>query len=134
MMANDIAKATITGNLVRDAELSFLNTGDAKCVFTVASNKSRKSGDGWSDYANFFSCTLWGKRAESLTQYLVKGTFVVVDADIHHNRWEKDGEKRERIEFQVKEVRFFSRDNGGGGRVQSAPAKNADVFEDDVPF
>ncbi len=105
--------ANITGNLTRDTELKSLNNGTAVCSFTVAVNERKKNQQGeWEDYANFIDCTLFGVRAEKLTQYLTKGTKVAVSGRLHQSRWHDDkGNSRNRIEIVVDEIELMSRGN-----------------------
>ncbi len=69
----DINSVILVARLVRDAEIKYTNTGYAILNFSVASNRSVKRNDTWEDEVSFFNCTLFGKRAESLAQYLIKG-------------------------------------------------------------
>jgi len=76
------------GNLVRDAEMKFLSNGTAVSKFAIAVNERRKQGEQWVDEANFFDVVLYGKSAENLNQYLVKGKQVAVEGKLHQSRWE----------------------------------------------
>ena len=63
---------TVAGTLGRDAEVRYLNNGDAVCNFSVADSQGREKPTIW------WNCTLYGKRAEALSQYLSKGQQVTV--------------------------------------------------------
>lgn len=126
----NINRAIIAGNLVRDAELRHAQSGLAVMTFGVAVNESRKnpSTGEWEDYANFIDCTMMGDRAEKLSEHLVKGTRVAVDGRLRQSRWEKDGQKRSKVEVMVEQVEFLSRRD----EVQQEP--DIGLYDDDVPF
>jgi len=69
----DINHVVLVGRLTRNAELKYTNNGSAVSKFGLAINQRRKKDDQWVDEAHFFDIVLWGKTAESLNQYLVKG-------------------------------------------------------------
>ena len=113
-MAN-INKTVISGNLVADCTKK--KAGETPCIeFTVASNEYRPKKDGTGEeYANFIDCTLFGKRAQGLAQYMTKGVRVTVLGHLRQNRWETDeGQKRSKIVVIVDEIDFLApaqRDN-----------------------
>ena len=70
----DINSVVMVGRLVRDSELKYLQNGQAILRFSIAVNRARRNSDGsWTDEANFFDCVYFGKAAEGVSQYLVKG-------------------------------------------------------------
>lgn len=94
--------AVLSGNLVADAD-KIPNTEMVR--FTIASSTSRKQGDEWVDYPNYIDCTLYGKRAEAVAQFLVKGQRVTVTGRIAQDRWEgKDGERRSKVYLRVSDL------------------------------
>ena len=113
-----INRAIISGNLTRDPELRRTQSGMAILSLGVAVNDRRRNpqtGD-WEDYANFIDCTLFGKRAESLSNILTKGMKVAIEGKLRWSQWERDGQKRSKIEVIVDELEFMtSRNNGNGG-------------------
>ena len=89
-MAADLNHVTLIGRLTRDAELKYTSAGFAISNFSIAVNRRRKNGDQWMEEASFFEINLYGKSAESLKQYLVKGKQVAVDGELRQDRWEQD--------------------------------------------
>ena len=84
---NGLNSVTLGGNLTRDPELRYTQGGTAVLSMSVAVNESRKDGNGeWVDYPNYIDMTLFGKRAESVSDYLSKGTYVAVTGRLHQNR------------------------------------------------
>lgn len=149
-----INRVIISGNLTRDPELRSTQSGLPVLGFGVAVNDRRKNqqtGE-WEDYPNFIDCTMFGARADSLSRYLSKGTKVAIEGKLRWSQWERDGQKRSKIEVIVDELEFMSsRDSGGqaqsygsqhssGGYapVQAAPAPMVDasssVYDEDIPF
>lgn len=105
-----INNVIISGNLTRDAELRELANGNAVLNFSVAVNDRYYDSDAeeYADYANFVDCTLFGNRAKALESYLTKGSKVAISGKLHYSSWEKDGQKRSRIEVTVSEIEFLS--------------------------
>jgi single-strand DNA-binding protein len=118
---------TVAGSLGRDAELKYLNNGDAISAFSVADSQGKDKHTIW------WNCTIYGKRAESLNQYLVKGQAVTVAGHITEREYtDKNGNERKAMEIRVTDVMLQ-------GRKQDAapkPAKQekADYDDSDVPF
>ena len=125
-----INKVLISGNLTRDAELNQTRGGTAVCKFGVAVNERRKNQNGeWEDYANFVDCTLFGRRADALAQYLTKGTKVAIEGRLRYSSWQdKDGQKRSKLDVTVDEIEFMSIRQGGQQSQQGGYA------DEDLPF
>ena len=155
-----INRVNISGNLTRDPELRATAGGTQVLSFGVAVNDRRKNpqtGD-WEDYPNFVDCTMFGTRAEAVSRYLSKGTKVAIEGKLRYSSWERDGQRRSKLEVIVDEIEFMSRSsqggqggysqNGGnsyGGGYAPAPAPQAapapvqappavDVYDEDIPF
>ena len=82
-----INRVILTGNLTRDAELRTTQSGLSIATFGIAVNdRTKNSSTGeWEEYANFINCTMFGKRAEAVAQYLTKGTRVGIDGRLHYS-------------------------------------------------
>lgn len=113
-----INRVIITGNLTRDPEVRMTQSGMAVMSFGIAVNDRRKNtqtGE-WEDYANFVDCTMFGARAESVANYISKGSKVGIEGKLRYSSWERDGQKRSKLEVIVDEIEFLSpRQNGQGG-------------------
>lgn len=113
-----VNSVTISGNLTRSIELRMTQGGTAIGRFGIAVNERRKNQSGeWEDYANFVDCVLFGKRAESLEQYLTKGVKVAIKGRLHYSSWEaQDGGKRSKLEVVVDDIDLMSaRQDGSQG-------------------
>jgi single-strand DNA-binding protein len=147
----DINHVVLVGRLTRNAELKYTNSGSAVCKFAVAVNQRRKKDDQWVDEANFFDVVYWGKAAEAVNQYLVKGKQVGIEGQLRQDRWEQEGQSRSKVEIVASNVMLLgggSGSGGGGSRPSgAAPAEGkgsagspeggappSDDFQDDIPF
>ncbi len=137
-----INRVVISGNLTRDPELRSTAGGTSVMGFGVAVNERRKNAQTgeWEDWPNFVDCTMFGKRAEALERYLSKGTKVAIEGRLHYSSWEKDGQKRSKLDVTVDEIEFMAtREDGDGGRTYGSarpPQKpvQADLYDEDIPF
>ncbi|KMN48751.1 single-stranded DNA-binding protein [Chromobacterium violaceum] len=131
---------TFDGRLAADAELRYTPSGEPVLSFRVASD----IGFGERKSTNWFSCQVWGKRGESLKNYLAKGQQVTVYGQLLLREWQdKDGNKRLSPDVRVSEISL----QGGGEsspprheppaaprRQEPKQAPSMDDMEDDIPF
>ncbi len=138
-------KIILVGNLGRDPELRYTPQGTPVCSFTVATNEKRKDRAGeMQDVTTWFRVTLWGRQAETASQYLTKGRPIYVEGRIRLEEWtDRDGKQRYTLEVHATDMQFI-----GGGRADEAGAttgskasthsdqlpSEADVSDDDIPF
>lgn len=150
-----INRVIISGNLTRDPELRATAGGMQVMSLGVAVNDRRKNqqtGE-WEDFPNFVDCTMFGTRAESLARFLSKGTKVAIEGKLRWSQWERDGQKRSKLEVVVDDLEFMSSrnggqqggyNNGGYGNQSYAPAAptpaapvietSSSVYDEDIPF
>lgn len=124
-----INRVNISGNLTRDPELRATTGGTQVLSFGMAVNDRRKNqqtGE-WEDYPNFVDCTMFGSRAEKVSRYLTKGCKVAVEGKLRYSQWERDGQKRSKLEVIVEEIEFMS-------RQQAAEPAPCDAYDEDIPF
>jgi single-strand DNA-binding protein len=149
-----INKAMLFGNLTRDPELRALPSGMNVCNFSVATNRTFKDRDGKKqEQTDFHNVVVFGRQADTVAQYLKKGSSVFVEGRMQTRSWEKDGEKKYRTEVIADRVQFGPRSSGGGGGAarheddQSQPDDMSsggggagieypkdDINPDDIPF
>lgn len=124
-----INRVNISGNLTRDPELRATTGGTQVLSFGMAVNDRRKNqqtGE-WEDYPNFVDCTMFGSRAEKISRYLTKGCKVAVEGKLRYSQWERDSQKRSKLEVIVEEIEFMS-------RQQAAEPAPSDAYDEDIPF
>ena len=123
---------TVAGSLGKDAEVRYLPNGDPVASFSVADSQGKEKPTIW------WNCQLFGKRAESLAQYLTKGQAVAVSGTVAEREWiDKDGQKRKTMDVRVADVALQGgkRDAQPAAAPRQAPAP-AGGFDDgsDIPF
>ncbi len=106
------------GNLTRDMELKYTPGGMAIGSFTIAVNRKVKKDQEWVDEVNYFDVSLFGKQAQSLQRFLVKGKQIGVDGFLKQDRWEKDGQKFSKVSIVANDIQLLGGKDGqrnGGG-------------------
>jgi single-strand DNA-binding protein len=132
-----VNKVIVVGNLGRDAEVRYTNGGQGVARFSIATSEvwNDKSGQR-QERTEWHNVDLWGKQAESLSQYLTKGKQVYVEGRIQTDEYTaKDGTQRKATKVRADRVVLL----GGGERSErGAAAASADhsapVTDDDIPF
>lgn len=115
-----INRVMISGNLTRDPELRSLPSGSAVLSFGVAVNDRRQNqqtGE-WEDYPNFVDCTIFGNRAQGLSNVLTKGMKVALEGRLRYSSWESNGQRRSKLEVIADNVDIMSTRGQGGGQYQ----------------
>lgn len=132
-----INKVFISGNLTRDCELRSTASGTAVLGFGVAVNDRRRNpqtGE-WEDYPNYIDCAVFGARAESLSRMLAKGSKVAVEGHLRYSSWERDGQRRKKLEVVAEEIELMQRRDGERGGARREPAYvEATPYDEDIPF
>jgi single-strand DNA-binding protein len=143
-----VNKVILVGNLGRDAELRYTPGGAPVATLNLATTEV------WNDKAGqkqekteWHRVIVWGKSAESLNEYLVKGKQIYVEGRLQTRQWDdKDGTKRYTTEVRGDRIVLLSGGPGagGGGRSQSrgaapsdepmGPDAGAELTDDDIPF
>ena len=111
-----INRVNISGNLTRDPELKTTTGGTSVLTFGVAVNDRRRNpqtGE-WEDVPNFVDCVVFGARAEPLSRFLSKGSKVAIEGKLRYSSWEREGQRRSKLEVIVDEVEFLSPRQQGG--------------------
>jgi len=148
-----INKAMIFGNLTRDPELRALPSGMNVVNFSVATNRVYKDRDGKKqEQTDFHNVVVFGRQADTVNQYMKKGSSVFVEGRMQTRSWEKDGEKKYRTEIVADRVQFGPKGSAGGGGKRSdeqqSPSEEEvsagggagieypkdDINPDDIPF
>ena len=114
----------LIGNLTKDPELRYIPSGQAVCTIRIAVSEGfkSKSGDAKQE-TTFIDVVVWARQAETVAQYLKKGSQVFVEGRLRIRDFEgRDGQKRYRTEVVANRVQFMGRPAGrGGGRGDEAP-------------
>jgi single-strand DNA-binding protein len=98
---------TVVGNITRDPELKFLNSGQAAVRLSVAVNRrwQNRQTQEWEERVSYFEVAGYGAMAENAANSLVKGTRVIVTGRLEQRSWETEsGEKRSVVEINADEI------------------------------
>ena len=141
-----VNKAILIGNLGRDPELRYTQSGQAVANFTLATTETWNDRNGErAERTEWHRIVVWGKSAEMCAQYLSKGRQAYVEGRIQTREWEdKDGQKQRTTEINAQQVTFLGGRGGDGQRVDRADGPPAagpapepaptPPPDDDIPF
>jgi single-strand DNA-binding protein len=148
-------RVVLLGNLTRDPELRYTPSGTAVTEVGLAVNDRRKNATGeWVEETTFVDVTLWGRTAEVASEYLNKGSSVLLEGRLKLDTWEKDGKKNSKLRVVGERMQMLGgrgggggggAGGGGGGRVAQTPRHEPAVGaahddadsgppDDDIPF
>ncbi|OGJ02531.1 single-stranded DNA-binding protein [Candidatus Nomurabacteria bacterium RIFCSPLOWO2_12_FULL_46_14] len=143
-------KAIIIGNLTRDPELRSLPSGVKVCSFALATNRVWKDKNGVrQESADYHNIVAFGRQAETVAQYMKKGSSMLIEGRIQTRSWEDktSGEKKYRTEIVAERTQFGPKGAGGGAgmnegaKVGSQPEEadsieypEEDINPEDIPF
>lgn len=139
---SDINNVSLTGRLTRDPELRVTAGGTQLLSFTLAFNTSvrnRQTGE-WDERGNFIDCTMFGKRAEALLNFLAMGQKVAIAGKLRYATWDKDGQRHSKLDLIVDEIEFLGQRQGAAQPAQAPATPQApmppvvDSFDEDIPF
>jgi single-strand DNA-binding protein len=143
-----VNKVILVGNLGRDAELRYTPGGAAVATLNMATTEVwNDKGGQRQEKTEWHRVVVWGKQAESLSEYLTKGKQIYIEGRLQTRQWDdKDGNKRYTTEIRADRVTLLG---GGGGRSASAAPRGGDdagghapgpeaspepLTDDDIPF
>lgn len=150
-------KAMIIGNLGQDPDTRYMPSGDAVTTVSVATNrrwKDKETGEK-KDHTEWHRCVAFGKRAETMAEFLRKGSKVFIEGQLQTRKWDdKDGVTRYSTEIRIDNFEFLDRKEGsdrpphpasppyntGEGKDpeskpdEGSPPRSDEDFDDDIPF
>ena len=145
-------RVILMGNLTRDIELKYTQSGLAVTDVGLAVNDRRKNQQGeWIEETTFVDVTLWGRQAEVAGEYLGKGSPVLIEGRLKLDTWETDGQKRSKLRVVGERMQMVGgRREGGGGyssgrnhdeseysqpaTAEVAPTNPPEQPKDNIPF
>lgn len=109
-------RVILLGNVTRDIEVKYLQSGMAVTEIGLAVNDRRKNQAGeWVEETTFVDVTLWGRTAEVAGEYLSKGSPVLIEGRLKLDQWEKDGQKHSKLRVTGERMQMVGSRGGGGG-------------------
>lgn len=134
-MAAGLNKVMIIGNLGKDPEVRYWQSGSAVCKLTVAVGERVKKGEAWEDHTEWVTVTAFGKTAELCGEYLAKGRQVYVEGKMRTRKYEKDGVTKYSTEVVADVVQFLGKKGEDGVEKKPQTSKaTEETPEDDLPF
>jgi single-strand DNA-binding protein len=136
----DVNHVILVGRLTRDCELKYTSGGMAIANLSLAVNRRVKKGEQWTEEVSFFDVTLWGKTAEGLSKYLLKGKQIAVEGELRQERWQQDGQSRSKVVINASNVQLLggndkqTQQGGQGSGYQAQEDYSAGNFPEDIPF
>ena len=142
-----VNKVMLIGNLGRDPEVRYTPAGRAVARFSLATGEVWTDADGnRQERTEWHNIVVWGKQAESCSQYLSKGRQVFIDGSIRSRSYDdRDGNRRYITEIIAQRVQFLGGARGSEGAVAAPPtdppagqeeqaAAPSAAGDDDIPF
>jgi len=109
-------RVILVGNLTRDPEIRYTPNGTPVCDLGLAVNERTKNASGeWSDEPVFVDVTLWERTAEIASEYLTKGSPVLIEGRLKLDTWQAtDGQKRSKLRVVCQRMQMLGGRTGGG--------------------
>ena len=128
-----VNRVIILGNLGADPEVKHLPGGQTVCSMRVATSRSwvEKGSNERKEETEWFSVEVWGRQADACVEYLKKGRSVFVEGRLKTDKWQKDGQERERVKVVAENVRFVG--GGGGGERKGSSATREERAPAEMP-
>jgi len=142
-----VNKVILVGNLGKDAEVRVTPGGQSVASFSIATTENWTSKEGEKkEQTEWHRIVLWGKTADTLQPYLVKGKQIYLEGRLQTRQWEKEGQKHYTTEVKADKIVLLG-GGGGGSRggdrqverggdsgYQDPMRDPAPVTDDDIPF
>jgi single-strand DNA-binding protein len=133
-------KVFLMGNMTRDPELRYMQNGKALVSFGLAVSRSWTSPEGEKkEDVCFVDISMFGKRAEIISEYFSKGSPIFIEGRLQFRQWEsKEGQKRNALRVVAEDFQFIGQTKKQGGssgaaRADAEPTPK-DVNEEEIPF
>ena len=135
-------RVMLMGNLTRNPELKYTPSGTAVTDLGLAVNESFKNKAGETvEQTCFVDVVVWGRQAETASEYLTKGSPAFIEGRLQFDQWEnQEGEKRSKLRVRAERVQFLSSGVSNGNNSSEFQADSGKVtpedssLDDDVPF
>jgi single-strand DNA-binding protein len=152
-MASGLNKISVIGNLGKDPEVRYTQSGTPVCSFRIGVTEKRKEGEEWKDHTEWFTIICFGKTAENAGKYLKKGRQIYAEGRLQTRSYQdKDNKDRVAIEIVANQIVFLGGNKEGSAEGEffgtsslsnpsssssssySSKADNDFINDDDIPF
>ena len=117
-MAGSLNKVMLIGNVGRDPEMRYIQSGEPVTTFSIATNRRVQRDGQWTDETEWHNIVAWRKLAEQCNEYLSKGRKVYIEGRLQTRSWESEGQKKYRTEIVADTMLILDqrpRDGEGNG-------------------
>jgi len=125
---------TLLGRVGNDPELKYLPNGSSVCNFSLATTDKWKDKQGvQQEKTSWHNCAVWGKQAESFTQYVKKGQQILILGKVVYSDYDKDGVKMYKTEIKCVQIEYLGLT---GATDNHDPTDKSENFDNtaDIPF
>ena len=145
-------RTVLVGRLTKDPDLRYTSNGTATASFTVAVNRNFKNASGERE-ADFINCVAWRKAAETLSNFVKKGSQIAVDGRLQTRSYDNqqgqrvfvtelvvenftflDSKKEDGNQSSYKQKESYSQPKGNKDPFERGNGKPIDISDDDLPF
>jgi single-strand DNA-binding protein len=146
-MPKSVNKVILVGNVGKDPEVRYSQSGTPVANFSLATNERFKDRSGeWQDRTEWHSIVAWQRLAEIVGEYVAKGSKVYVEGKLQTTSWEdrQSGERKYRTEIVARDLLLLGpRENRGGdhqrpthneNQDQPSHAGSGEIVDQDIPF
>jgi single-strand DNA-binding protein len=139
MQKNSLNKVILIGNLGQDPEARFTPQGTAVTNLSVATNESWKDQSGeLQERTEWHKVVMYGRMAETASEYMKKGQMVYVEGRLHTREWEDQNQiKRRTTEIRCDNFTMLGKrgDTTGSDQKPAGDSPKSDsTMDDDLPF
>jgi single-strand DNA-binding protein len=135
-MGKSLNSIQLIGNVGKEPEIKYTNSGTAVAKFSIATNESYKdNNDELQDRTEWHNIVAWDKLAEIISKYVRKGEKIYVQGRVQTRSWDdkKSGEKKYMTEVVVKDLLLLGAKQAAAPEAV-APAGAGPISDDDIPF
>ena len=146
-MPKSVNKVILVGNVGKDPEVKYSQSGTPVATLSLATNERFKDRNGeWQDRTEWHSIVAWQRLAEIVGEYVAKGSKVYIEGKIQTSSWEdrQSGERKYRTEIVARDLLLLGpRGNSDDDHQGSRPDENEDqpshvgsgeTVDEDIPF
>ncbi len=133
-------KVFLMGNLTRDPELRYTQNSKAVTSFGIAVSRNWTTPDGeQKEDVCFVDVSMFGKRAEIISEYFSKGNPIFIEGRLQYRQWEtQEGQKRRALSVVADDFQFIGqtkRRSGSSGAGQGGKSSTTDdISDEEIPF
>jgi single-strand DNA-binding protein len=132
-MSQGLNRITIIGNLGRNPEMRYTQTGKSVCNMSIGVTEKRRNGEDFLDHTEWFTIVCFGKIADNVVRFLKKGRQVYVDGKIQNKKWkDKNGIQRTSYEIIVNQILFLGFSQKDDNKQKESSSSKEDAKRIDI--